>query len=423
MIHRSIAIIFTALIFCAFATSCSAQTEEQALQSLRQLTKDGKLPAESVVENFEKRFSGRLSGTLARLLRARIKFENKDYAGAASLLDTEDFAKRTKLGDHALWLRGQALQGAGNHAAAITIFERLVNEYPDSVRVPNAKLKRAESAIQAGRPAAVPPLLADLVADRNANALLLTAKAFEAAGDQANANTFYRRTYFLGAGSDAAKEAEAKLTASGQTLTPSNAEEAKARADKLFAARNFIEADKAYAEIATNYPNALTPATNLNRLIAAASAKRMPDAQNAFNAIPASAAEKEKAYYELALGYAKNRLWPQARQTAEEMRRAFPNGKLTPKAWVDAGYAARDAKNKGEENFFLQTALTAWPNAIEVAGAQFELAWMAHEDKNFAKSSEMLIDHLARYANKDTTNRGKAGYWAARDSERAGKTC
>jgi soluble lytic murein transglycosylase len=33
----------------------------------------------------------------------------------------------------------------------------------------------------------------------------------------------------------------------------------------------------------------------------------------------------------------------------------------------------------------------------------------------------MLTEHLARYADKDTSNRGKAGYWAARDSERAGK--
>ena len=110
MIHRSLATIFTALLFSVLATSsCSPQTEEQALQSLRQMTKDGNLPAESVVENFERRFAGRLSGTLARLLHARIKFENKDFAGAAKLLDTEDFAKKTKLGDYALWLRGRQL--------------------------------------------------------------------------------------------------------------------------------------------------------------------------------------------------------------------------------------------------------------------------------------------------------------------------
>lgn len=33
----------------------------------------------------------------------------------------------------------------------------------------------------------------------------------------------------------------------------------------------------------------------------------------------------------------------------------------------------------------------------------------------------MLLEHLARYVDKDSSNRGKAGYWAARDSELAGK--
>src|SRR4029079_19442904 len=92
---NSFAILLLVLSLCT--VSCSAQTEEQALQSLRQLTKDGKLPAESVVENFERRFAGRASGTLARLLHARIKFETKDFAGAAALLNTDEFAKKTKV--------------------------------------------------------------------------------------------------------------------------------------------------------------------------------------------------------------------------------------------------------------------------------------------------------------------------------------
>src|SRR5688500_20389898 len=104
------------------------------------------------------------------------------------------------------------------------------------------------------------------------------------------------------------------------------------------------------------------------------------------------------------------------------MRQSYPGGKLVAKAWVDAGMSARDAKNKIEEQSLLRAAVMNFPTAVEVAGAQFELAWLEHENKNVAASSRMLIEHLARYAQRDTTNRGKAGYWAARDSERAGKT-
>ena len=89
---------------------------------------------------------------------------------------------------------------------------------------------------------------------------------------------------------------------------------------------------------------------------------------------------------------------------------------------IAVGMLARDAKNKLEESYFLRTAVASYPNAIDVAQAQFELAWIEHDNNNFAQSSQMLTEHLARYVDKDSTTRGKAGYWAARDSERAGKT-
>src|SRR5687767_7704170 len=63
------------LITAAFNFSCSAQRNNDPLASLRDLTKDGKLPAESVVADVERRYAGQQTAVLARLLRARIKFE------------------------------------------------------------------------------------------------------------------------------------------------------------------------------------------------------------------------------------------------------------------------------------------------------------------------------------------------------------
>ncbi len=405
-----------------FITACSAQAGDTSLESLRQLTKDGKLPAESVVAGIESRYAGKKTGALAKLLRGRIRFENKDFAGAATILDSPDFAKLTKVADYAMWLRGRALQQAGDHRTAKSVFEKLIADHPDSVRTRNARILWAESAISSGDALKVPAFLANEIADRDAAALLVTAKAYEALNDQPNAVTFYRRTYFFGAGSGPAKEAETKLITLTQPLTPANAEEIVARAGKLYDAKNWVEADKAFATLAASYPSALTAELQLERLVTLANAKKMAEAQAALMAIPESSPIKEQAHYELVTGYAKNKLWPDARRTAEDMRRAYPNGKLTVKAWVDAGIAARDAKNKGEEQYFLGAALANYPNAIEVAQAQFELAWLAHEANDYARSSQMLIEHLARYVDKDTTNRGKAGYWAARDAQRAGKT-
>jgi soluble lytic murein transglycosylase len=418
-------LIVSGFLLVFFTASCSAQqpltNEEQALQSLRQMTKDGKLPPESMVQQIETRYARTRTGALARLLRARIRFEGGDFGGAAEILNSDVFREKTSVADYALWLRGRALQNAGRHGEAMTAFAGLNQYYPDSLRAREAKILWANSALQSGNAAQIPNFLKDLTDKNDADALLWTAKSFEAQGNQANALNFYRKVYFYGAGSDAAKEAEAKLTLASQSLMPQTAEEIQTRAEKFFAAKKYTEAQTAYSSLILSFPNAATPQIHLRRMNNFVNLRLMNEAQGAFNLIPLSAKEKEEAYYNLALGYAKNKLWAQARTTIDEMRRNFPNGSLTPKAIIDAGMTARDAKNKLEENFFLQTAVASYPNATAVAGAQFELAWLTHESKNFAKSSQMLIEHLARYADKDTTNRGKAGYWAARDSELSGK--
>jgi soluble lytic murein transglycosylase len=412
------------LLLIPFTASCSAavreMTEDDALKAIRQLTKDGKLPTESAVTEIENRYANTRTGALARLLRARIRFENNDFNGAAQILSSDVFSQKTKLGDYALWLRGRALQQTGKHSEAMTVFADLVKKYPDSLRAKEGKMLWASSAASTGQIAAIPAFLQDLNERNDAAALLATAKSFETQGNQTQAVKFYRQAYFYAAGTDASKEAETKLTALGQSLVPQTAEEILKRGDALYKAKKYTEARTAYDNLATNFPNA-TAQIHLKRLMTLANLRLMPEAQTVFNQIPQSAKEKEQAFYELAVGYAKASQWAQARAIVEEMRRAFPTSEQTPKTMVAVGTAARGTKNKLEETYFFRAALAAYPNAVDVAQAQFELAWLEHEAKNFAASSQMLTEHLARYVDKDSTNRGKAGYWAARNSERAGK--
>ncbi len=415
----------TCLLLVLLTTSCTAltpqQSDEQALKVLREMTSDGKFPPESVVLQIENTFSRSRTGALAKLLRAWIHFENKDFEGAAAILDSDVFRSKTNVADYALWLRGKSLEQASRHTEAMSIFAELSKNFPNSLRIRQANLLWAGSALQSGQTAQVPNFLNGLIDKNDADALLLTAKSFEQQGNQTEAINFYRKVYFYGAGTEASKEAETKLTSLGHALTPQTIEEARVRADKLFNAKNYAAASNAYTELLNNFPGANLPSINLKRIIAFANLRKTSEAQMAFNLIPPAANEKEQGFYELTMAFAKAKQWSQTRQIVEEMRARFPKSQWTPKTLVGAGMAARDAKNKVDEAYFLRTAVTAYPSAVEVAGAQFELAWMEHENNNFTVSSQMLTEHLARYADKDTTNRGKAGYWAARDSEKAGK--
>lgn len=403
-----------------FSISCTAQPpEDLALKSLREMTKDGRLPTESVAENLESRFAGTKTGALARLLRARIKLENGDANGAAQLLNSPMFAEKTALGDYAMWLRGKAFLDANNRAEAHKTFAELVQKYPDSMRTKEAKLIWAKSLFDSGQAAQIPPILQTLNAEYNSDALLLTAKSYEQTLNQTEATKFYRKVYFFGAGTKASVEAEAKLNVLQEDLTPKTDEEILDRANDLYKKNKYSEAGQAFDEYVRNFSRNVTPEIQLKRLKSYAKARQMPLANAAFNAIPLSADEKQEAFYELAVGYGKARMWDDARNIINDMRQKFPKSEWTPRTLVALGDAAGDQRRKMDESYYNQTSLAMYPEAVGNVHAHFALAWDQHEAENFVESAKLLTEHLARYVDEDTSYRGKAGYWSARDFEKA----
>ncbi|HEX8721104.1 MAG TPA: lytic transglycosylase domain-containing protein [Pyrinomonadaceae bacterium] len=408
--------------------SCRTQTappdEPAAYERLRLLTRGGALPAEQQATQLASAYRGTRTGALAQLVRARIRMEARDYAGAADLLRAGDFKDATRVGDYALWLRGDALEKAGRRAEARAAFEELQRDYPDSLRARDATLRAAQLLMQDGQPAGVPVAVGKLTDADDSEALLLAAKAYEQTGDQLKALAAYRRLYFYApASADRDAQAAAAFARLNSTPAPATAEEAVARAERLAKAKRHADAAAAYADAFARFPQTRTPQTLLRRGAAAFEARRAPETVEALSAVPASAGEtRAEALSYLAQHYARAKQWPQARATLDEMRRAFPQSPHTMRALAAAGAAAKEARNQADALYFYRAAVEQFPGEPEVAGAQFEIAWAAHDAKNFAESSRLLTEHLANYADRNTDNRGKAGYWAARDSERAGNT-
>ena len=421
---NSLAFIFI-LLTVPLYVCCSPSpfsSEDQALAQLRQATKKGDLPPESLPIQIENAYPNTRTAALARLVRARIKLAASDFAGAASLLDSNIFRQKTTIADYAMLMRGKALAQAGKFPEAQRVYEQLVKDFPGSLHIRDARLGWADAAMQSSQAQLVPAILDELNEKSDGAALLMTARSFESGSNQTQAINYYRRTYFYAAGSAEAKEAEAKLAALASPLVPQTSEEAAARADKLYQVKNYAEAAKAYNDALLAYPNLSTPQFNFRRGASLAQAKKPDEAATAFASVPQSAGEqKAESYFILARAYGAAKNWASAKQTAGELARTFPGSAWSAKALVTLGAMARDAKNNPDASYFFNTALNLYPNSIDVAQAQFELAWLQHDSKNFAVSSQMLTEHLARYANKDTTYRGRAGYWSARDSERAGK--
>ena len=410
------------LISASCSTRHNPQAEAAALAQLRSITRGGVLPSETIVAKIESDFPNSKPAGLARILRARIKLSAGDAVGAAALLDSAVIAKQTAIGDYALLMKARALEQANRKAEARATYEKLVREYPSSLNLREAALRNADLGLQEGQATAVPLLLKDLADQNDAGALLLIARSYEQSGDQTRSLAFYRRLYFTEPAAIESSEAQAALARLNSTTAPATAEEATARAEGLFENRRFKEAAEAFADAFTRFPQTATSQARLHHGVSLENLKRTADAVAAFNVIPTSAGEtRAEALYHLVQTYGQARQWDMARRTTVEMRSVFAGSVWTVRAFVRAGEIARDSKNSADASYFFRTAVNAFPNAIEVAQAQFELAWLAHEAKNFQESSRLLTEHLAFYANRNTDNRGRAGYWAARDSERAGK--
>jgi len=125
--------------------------------------------------------------------------------------------------------------------------------------------------------------------------------------------------------------------------------------------------------------------------------------------------------FNLALAYGRAKQWAQARSTTDDLRRTFPNSPSTTRAFAQVGQLAEDAKDAVDASYFYRAAVNFLSRCCRSCPAQFYLAWQAHDGKNFAESARLLTEHLANYADRNTDFRGKAAYWAARDSERTGK--
>lgn len=412
--------------------SCSTLVEpgsEAARRQLQQLARTDALTDDALVR-IEQSNANTFVAALARLARANNRLSSNDANGAIALLDSAIMRlikASTAIDDYAQLVRAEALAKAARHTEARAAFEALAREYPASLQADTATLRAAEIAFNSNAQAAVPLFLKNLTAKNDSRALLLTARAYEAMNDAPRAAETYRRLYFFAPASDEANIAARKLNPENANLQSAafliNATQAEliGRAEKLYDAKNYAAANQTYALAFARFPATATPENQLKRGVAALNAKRNDDAIAAFRLIPGSSNVHADALYNLTLALARTGLWDLARTTASEMRRLYPKNVLTAQALSNAGF---EAKAKGYfvgANEFFQLAVAAFPNSAETANAQFELAWAAHDRKDFQTSSRLLIEHLANYADKNTDNRGRAGYWAARDSQLAGK--
>jgi len=399
-------------------TDPPAPKDEKARTQLRAAVKS---ESEAELQRVETAFPRTEEAALARLLRGYLRLQAKDYNAAAQLLADEMIGQHSALGDYALYHRGQALQGAGRNEEAEREFRRLAQSYPTSLLARPAALQAAGSAMQRQDYQAAIKDLAPLAEANDGTALKLKADALEKLGRKDEAIAALRKIYF-----DAPQSAEAglvaeRLTALGSSIVPADAAQQRARADKLYQANLYVLAAQAYDQLARQFPTSASDEVSLRAGVSYYKGKSYQQAVDVLSPLRARTPKDmaEALYY---LGEAQRTLRREApmMQALADLRRAAPENSRTGALLYDIALYYDKGNRDAQAAAYYQQVVRDFPRSEYADEAQFWLAWRAHEAKDCSNSSRLLVEHLADYGDV-TDNRGKAAYWSALDSERAGE--
>lgn len=374
--------------------------------------------SEPELQRVEGSFPNTAEAALARFMRGYLRLQARDFQTAAGLLGDAKIAQLTAIGDYALYYRAQALQDGGMRADAEREYRRLASEYPASLLARASILQAAGSAVLRGDHAMVISDVAPLVDRNDGAALKLRAEALEKMGRANEAIITLRKLYFDAPQSPEAEKAPARLAALGGSTAAADASQLKRRADSLYLAGLYALAAQAYDLIPRNFPAQVSDEIWFFNGLSHYRANQFQPAAAALTRVQSPKLLSDALYY---LGLAQLSMQNEAAalQTLATLRRAVPTSDRIGVLLYELGH--RHEKRQAAEqaaNYYSQV-VRQYPQSEKADEAHFFLAWRAHEARDYATAGRLLTEHLANYGGV-TENRGKAGFWGAVDSDRAG---
>lgn len=358
---------------------------------------------------------------LSRVARGYARLQAKDFQGALAMLDDAMIMRQSQLGDYGLYYRAQALEGLSRASEAEQLYIRLANSYPNSLLARSARLAAAGAAMQRGAYESVITYVSKLTANNDGTALKFLADAQEKLGRKDDAAATWKKIYFDAPQYPEASDVGNRLVqlgaqAASATATPA---QLKARADKLYHSGLWVIAGQAYEQLARQFPAAAESAVYLRGGISYYKAKTYQQALSMLaNVRSRTPREQADAIYYRGMSYRALKQEAQLLQSIQELRRVAPGSAQLGNLLYAMGNIYEESQPATAATYYEQVFKEA-PRAEQADEAHFWRAWRAHEAKDYAKSSALLIEHVAEYG-EVTDNRGKAAFWGALDAERSG---
>lgn len=408
---------------CLHAAPPEEKTE--ALTELRQaVARAANQPPDGLLAEFERRHPDSEVAALARFRRGYDRYQARNYAAAAALLDAPVIAARSRLGDYALYYLGKAQFDGGRFEAAQNTLSQLAVRYPQSLLAREATLQAGRAAAVRRDAAAVERVLKPLLDAGDGNALAIMTLAYHDAGRTDDARRMWRRIITEAPdslGRDEVQNARRALFPDPATAATAarvtDAAGLRLRAHRLYEAQQYGPAADDFTQLATLDPAALqNDETRFRYGVSLYFAQKFAAAAAQLAAV----GDRDKARHAEALFYLAEALrrsgganYP---ATVERLLALYPT---SPRAGEALENLAQWAERRGDARYYNQL-IRRRPERKGGQQWHFKRAWTLHQQGSYAAAVPLLLEHVALFPFSD--NKGRAAYWAARDLERAGRS-
>jgi soluble lytic murein transglycosylase len=429
--HQMLSITLPALLafVCAITpmtASCQrAGNPEQGLQELRALVDAaaGK-PDAGELSKIEARYPQTRAASLARFLRGYLAFTSQNYAAAVDAFDARTIGAHTSLGDYTYFFRAESEAAGGARKAALGDYTNLFTKFADSLKARDARLRAAEMMIGLGDGKGAIKALAEMVEAQDANAMFVTAQAYETSGQTDKAVSLYRTIYYDIAATTASPKAEERLVALGASPkdNPAPFDTEKKRADNLFEAKQYWDAAQGYENLVKLYPDAeRLDEVQLRRGISLAESKQPAQAVLPLSKVSSRNADwqAEALFYQARALRSSNRAAESA-VIVDRLVSQFPKYRRAAEALNELANFLDKAGRQAEGASRKRQLTGLFAKSDYAAEASYELGAYAYQLKNYAEAARTLEQHLMNYRYPETKFIGEACFLAAKSQEKLG---
>lgn len=303
------------------------------------------------------------------------------------------------LDDYAEYLGAQAALAGGQPQDAIALLAHFAERHPDSLFAPNAPVALAQAYLANHDPASALRVLTPLAntpAADHVDFRLTLAKAYQAAGNTAEAAQLFRAVYLGYPVSNEANDARNQLAVMQVPLT---AAERKEHADAMFNAHQYGDAGIEYRELQKDDKDLSQADRDALEIYAAVCDLRLKRlSQMDVEKLPVTGDDSAALKLYLEAELARN-VGETDREDAlvAELTTKYPQSRWLEEALYSGGnmYLIRRDAPKAIADY---TALVEhFPHSIYAPSAHWRAAWLNYKLHNYAEAARMMDEQITNY--------------------------